>query len=84
MNSRAMAEACRAAGQSHKELGEFDLAINQYNEAVDLQADNPYNYLERGHCYRDRYYRENKKPSYLRSAIEDFNRAKELFATSPE
>lgn len=84
MNSRRMAEACRAAGQSHKELGEFDIAIEKYDEAISLEKDNPYNYLERGHCYRDRYYREDKKSSYLRSAIENFNKAKELFATSPE
>ena len=84
MNSRRMAETCRVAGQSHKELGEFDDAIEKYNEAISLEEDNPYNYLERGYCYRDKYHRGDKKPSYLRAAIQDFERAKELFASSPE
>lgn len=84
MNSRAMAETCRGAAQSHRQLGEYDAAIEKYEEAIGLEKDNPYNYLERGYCYREKYNQGDKKASYLRSAIEDFNKAKDLFAISPE
>ena len=77
---RQVAESIRARASTHKDLGEFEEAIQLYKKAIELNPNNGRNYLDRGYCYRDKYHRGDRKASDLRHALSDFEKAEELFS----
>lgn len=81
--ARLSAESIRARALTHKDLNEFDEAIELYNRAIELDGNNGRNYLDRGYCYREKYHRGDRKASDLRHALNDFEKAEELFS-NPE
>ena len=80
MQTRLVAESIRAKASTHKDLDEFDEAIQLYSQAIELNPDSGRNYLDRGYCYRDKYHRGDRKASDLRHALNDFEKAEELFS----
>ena len=78
--ARLVTESIRAKASTHKDLEEFDEAIQLYNRAIELDPNNGRNYLDRGYCYREKYHRGDRKASDLRHALNDFEKAEELFS----
>ena len=82
MDKQKLIQVHIVSGQTHKDMGDYETAIDEFTEAIKLNQNSPDSYLERGYCYRDKYHRGDRNPAYLKSAIDDFNKAK-LLLTNP-
>ena len=79
MSSKRASNICLRIGQSYSDLKRYDEAITALTEAIELYPDNASAYEHRGHTYRAKYHSGDRNTEDLKRAIEDFDRARDLY-----
>ncbi|MDE5077346.1 MAG: tetratricopeptide repeat protein, partial [Trichodesmium sp. St2_bin6] len=65
------ANAYKNRGNTYYNQGEYDLAINDYNQAIKINSEYPTTYYDRGLIY--------KATGNIEKAISDFEKAADLY-----
>ncbi|MEI0558328.1 DUF2971 domain-containing protein [Brachyspira intermedia] len=63
---------------SYVHLNKYDEALNDFNMAIKYNSNSGEYYYNRGHCYYNIAIKNNNDINYLKLAIEDFYKSKEL------
>ena len=68
--------------RSYRDLKDYHGAIVEFTNATNVDPSNADIFIERGHCYREKYHNGDRDHQNLVNAIDDFNRARELLTVN--
>ena len=80
--ARKILETHLGNARSYRDMKDYDNALAEFTEATNVDPSNADIFIERGHCYREKYHGGNPDHQNLVNAIDDFNRARELLTVT--
>ena len=76
--TRQVLETYLGNARSYRDMKDYDNALAEFTEATNVDPSNAGIFIERGHCYREKYHNGDRDHQNLVNAIDDFNRARQL------